>query len=194
MRKREVSSLRFLNATVFALVLLALCLPSSAEESQPIEYQLKAAFLFNFVKFIDWPPDSFGGPQAPFSICILGGDPFGHLLDDALAGKTVAGRAILVRRCQTDPEARTCQVIFLSRAQARRLPEVLQALRGTSVLLVGESDGFAAGGGSIEFYFQDDRVRFRINPDAASRAGLTISSKLLALAVIVHDQQASGKS
>jgi YfiR/HmsC-like len=177
-----------------ALSALAMCSPLRPQGNQPTEYQLKAAFLFNFAKFVDWPAGSFASPQTPFSICVLGPDPFGRTLDDSLAGKTLSGRAIQVRRCQTDAETRSCQIVFASRSQSHRLPEILQSLKGTNVLLVGESDDFAASGGAIEFFLQEDHVRFRINPDAASRAGIMISSKLLSLADIVHDGQTNGKS
>jgi hypothetical protein len=167
--------------------------PAIAQENLASEYQLKAAFLFNFSKFIDWPADSFPNSKSPFTICILGPDPFGRVLDEELNGKELADRPIAVRRCQTQAEARACQIVFVSRQEANRLPEILQVLRGTNALVVGESEGFAAGGGTIEFFLQEDRVRFRINPDAAARAGLTISSKLLALAMIVRGEP-NGKS
>jgi hypothetical protein len=164
------------------------------QANSPGEYQLKAAFLFNFAKFVDWPPGAFPTAASPFVVCILGQDPFGTDLDDALRGKTIADRSIVIRRCQSDADARGCQIVFVSRMERRRISEILQGLRGVNVLLVGESEGFAAGGGAIEFVLDQDRIRFRINPGAASRAGLTISSKLLALATIVHDGSNNGKS
>jgi hypothetical protein len=177
----------------FALIVIALC-PCACEGDQPSEYQLKAAFLFNFAKFIDWPPGAFSNPGSPFVLCILGEAPFGADLDDSLHGKTIAGHSIAVRRRPTETAARACQILFVSQSQSGRISEILQGLHGTNVLVVGESDGFASGGGAIEFVLQQDHVRFRINPDAVARAGLTISSKLLALATIVHDGANNDKS
>lgn len=190
--RRASLSYRFL--TLAAVLALTPAQAVFTQSGRPSEYQLKAAFLFNFTKFIDWPAAGFSSPQAPFSVCILGADSFGRVLDDALAGKTFAGRSIVVRRCPSPADARDCQILFVSRPEAHNLAEILQALRGANVLIVGESEGFAAGGGAVEFFLQDDRVRFRINPEAAAREGVTISSKLLALAVIVHEGSNNGKS
>jgi hypothetical protein len=152
------------------------------------EYDLKAAFLFNFAKFIDWPPGSFTSPETPFTICILGRDPFGHALDDTLQGKLIRDRTLAVRRLKDRTEARSCQMVFVSSTESAHLAEILESLRGTNVLIVGETNGFAAAGGIIELTLEDNRVRFAINVDAAGRAGLTFSSKLLALAKLVHDE------
>ncbi len=158
-------------------------------QAPPSEYQLKAAFLFNFAKFIDWPPASFAGPQAPFAICVLGRDPFGHALDDNLQGKMVGNRPLAIRRLKDKTEARRCQMVFVSSSEGPHQAEILESLRGANVLLVGETSGFAAAGGTIEFMLEDNRVRFAINTDAADRAGLMFSSKLLALARLVHDEE-----
>jgi YfiR/HmsC-like len=178
--------------SLFAVVVFLLCGSRvSAQGSGPTEYQLKAAFLFNFAKFVDWPPDSFANPQAPFLICIVGSDPFGQAIDSTLRGQSIRGRAVAVQRVQDASHLRHCQMAFVSSSDRRHLQEILQNVRGASVLLVGESPGFAAEGGAIQFEMEDDRVRFSINPEAAERAGLRVSSKLLALATIVHD--AGGK-
>jgi hypothetical protein len=151
-------------------------------------YEVKTAFLFNFVKFIDWPASSFAGLQSPFTICILGQDPFGNTLDDTLLGKIVGGRPLVIRRLKDKTEARSCQMIFVSASESAHLPEIFATLQRANVLFIGETAGFAASGGTIEFTFEENHVRFTINTDAADRSGLIISSKLLALAKIVHDQ------
>lgn len=151
------------------------------------EYDLKAAFLFNFAKFIEWPARSFTSPQSVFTICVLGRDPFGHVLDDTLQGKMIKDRPLAVRRLKDKTEARSCQMVFVSGSQSAQLAEVLESVRGTSVLLVGDTNGFAAAGGTIELTLEGNRVRFTINTDAAGRAGLIFSSKLLVLAKLVHD-------
>jgi len=151
------------------------------------EYQLKAAFLFNFAKFIDWPESSFASPHSDFAICILGADPFGRAMDELLQDKMVANRRVSVERYRQVTEARHCQVIFVSASEKPRVHEILEGLRGTNTLAVGETDGFAAAGGAIQFAIEDNRVRFLINTTAADRAGLRVSSKLLSLARVVHD-------
>ncbi|MGH9688160.1 MAG: YfiR family protein [Candidatus Acidiferrales bacterium] len=166
---------------------------SCGQEPGPTEYQLKAAFLFNFAKFVEWPASSFASPQGPFSICILGTDPFGPGIDETLQGQMIGGRAVTVLRVREAAQLRRCQVAFISASEKGNLPRILQTLRGANVLLVGETPGFVAAGGTIEFEMQDNRVRFSINPDAAERAGLRVSSKLLSLATIVHDADENGK-
>jgi hypothetical protein len=151
-------------------------------------YVVKTAFLFNFAKFIDWPPSSFASPQSPFTICVLGQDPFGHMLDDALQGKMIGDRPLVVRRLKGKADARRCQMVFVSSSETARLAEIIGSLQGANVLLVGDTNGFAALGGTIEFTLEENHVRFAINTDAADRSSLKFSSKLLALAKIVHDE------
>jgi len=178
---------RLLACGVILAALGSLCVPAGRTQDAPTEYQVKAAFLFNFAKFVDWPESSFATPQSPFSLCVLGVDPFGRALDDALAGKAIANRPVLVSRLKEPASARQCQIAFISSSEKVRWPAIFGALRGANVLLVGEADGFAASGGTIQFTLEENRVRFSINTDAAERAHLQISSKLLALAKIVRD-------
>jgi hypothetical protein len=166
---------------------------TSGQLSQPSEYQLKAAFLFNFAKFIDWPQTSFASAEAPFAICVFGKDPFGSVLDDVLLNKTIAARPVVVKRLRDKAEARHCQMVFICSGEYEYLQGILESLRGVSALIVGESDGFAASGGIIEFTLEQGHVRFTINTDAAEQAGLRFSSKLLALAKIVHTAANTGR-
>ena len=177
----------FSSAFNFPRVLPAQLRPSS-------EYELKAAFLFNFAKFVDWPPNTFAGPDAPFLVCVLGTDPFGGTLDNALRGKVIAEHPAGVARLKRVSDISGCQILFVAASESHLLPEVLAKIRGQYVLVIGESDDFASSGGAIQFTLEENRVRFFINPDAADRAGLKISSKLLALAKIVRDAPATGKS
>jgi len=171
------------------------CVPmSSAQSAAPGEYQLKAAFLFNFAKFIDWPTTSFSNPQERFSICILGADPFGSGMDELLQGKTIADRRVSVERSHQLAEMRHCQMVFVSSSEKARVREILEGLKGTNALVVGETEGFAAAGGTIQFAIEDNHVRFLINTDAADRAGLKVSSKLLSLAHVVHDGDKNDRS
>jgi hypothetical protein len=169
---------------------LAFPVPSARSQSTGTSgYEVKTAFLFNFAKFIEWPAGSFATPQSPFTICVLGQDPFGNILDDTLRGKTIGDRPLAVRRLKDKSEARSCQIVFVSSAESPHVADIVGTLRGTNVLLIGETSGFAASGGTIEFTLEDNHVRFTINADAANRSGLKFSSKLLALAQIVHDQE-----
>jgi hypothetical protein len=181
---------------LFSLALLAapilLFAPApfaSPQASQPSEYQLKAAFLFNFAKFVDWPEKTYSSPQSPFLLCVIGQDPFGGALDEYLA-MTMGGRTVQVAHFPNATllaGARRCQITFVSASEKIHFRDVIENLKGASVLLVGDTDGFAAAGGTIEFTLEDNHIRFAINPDAAQRADLKVSSKLLALAKIVHD-------
>lgn len=165
----------------------------AAQGAGPTEYQLKAAFLFNFAKFVEWPPSSFSSEQAPFLVCILGDDPFGPVIDETLRGQQIGGRSVTVQRMRDAARLRKCQVAFISASEKSQLQDILQSIRGANVLLVGETAGFAEAGGTIEFRMEDNRVRFSINPEAAGRAGLRVSSKLLSLASIVHDSMGGGE-
>jgi hypothetical protein len=177
--------------TAFLAVLASVSgLPRAcAQANEPSEYQLKAAFLFNFAKFIDWPPGSFPSPRSPFTICVLGQDPFGHALDDILHGKMIRDQPLAFQRLKDKTEARSCQIVFVSSSESTHLADILESLRGANVLLVGETTGFASSGGTIEFALDgDNHLRFTINTDAADRAGLKVSSKLLALAKVVRGE------
>jgi hypothetical protein len=182
-------------AICWAMVFLYAAWPpvSVAQSKSASEYEVKAAFLYNFAKFIDWPPNSFSSPQSPFQICILGADPFGRTMDEALQGKMVGSHLVAIQRDKEFADLRHCQMVFVSSSESSRLAKILESLRGSSVLVVGESEGFASAGGTIQFAIEQDRVRFLINPDAAENAGIKVSSKLLALAKIVHPGLQSGK-
>lgn len=149
------------------------------------EYEVKAAFLFNFVKFVEWPAEALpaGGPLL---ICVLGDDPFGDALDAITKGERVGGHETAIRRFRSLDQVRSCQVLFVSLSERRQMPAVFEAVRGASVLTVSDIDRFAASGGMINFTKQNYRIGFEINPQAAERARLRISSKLLSLAKIVE--------
>jgi hypothetical protein len=149
------------------------------------EYQIKAIFLFNFVQFVTWPATAFPGPHTPITIGILGNDPFGPFLEEAVRGEVIDGRSLTIKRFQVIGEVSDSQVLFVSKSEAGRLRQILAALQGTSILTVGEAEAFARQGGMINFIIVDNKVRYEINVEAAKRANLDISSKLLRLAKIV---------
>jgi hypothetical protein len=157
-----------------------------AEQPVADEYPVKAAFLFNFAKFVEWPPDSFKGPEDPIAICVLGQDPFGSALEDLVRNKTVANRAFVVRDVSNAQQASKCHIVFVSASERKRCRSLLAELKGHSILTVGEAEDFIENGGTINFKLKDARVRIEIDAGAAERARLRISSKLLSLAEITN--------
>lgn len=153
-----------------------------AQSSVADEYPVKAAFLFNFAKFVEWPPLAFKGPEDPIAICVLGQNPFGSALENVVHDKTVANRAFVVREISNAQQAAKCQIIFVTALEQKHYRVLLEGLKAQSVLTVGEADDFSANGGIINFKLKDARVRIEIDANAAQRAGLRISSKLLSLA------------
>ena len=161
---------------------LALVAPVCLSPAEPprSEYDVKAAFLLNFTKFVEWPPESFADTNSPISICILGKDPFGHTLDDIVQGETVNGRKLAVRRIAQMPASNECQVVYVAtndHETGRGLANL-----GAGVLTVGDGESFIRDGGMIAFIVQNRRVRFDIKQSAADNAGLKLSSKLLSVA------------
>ena len=172
-------------------VLLALCPPAGVAQ-EPTESQVKAAFLFNFVKFIEWPEESLRENGGRIRLCVLGAGPFAPQLERMVAGKSVNGRALEVVNVSLGGPWSHCQMLFVGSAQAGALHKLLDDLRGDSVLTVGEGSEFLRQGGAIRFFLLDNHVRFEINLDAAEQARLKISSKLLALAQSVRGGHAGG--
>ena len=175
-------------------VVMAWSAGARAQSGSVNEYDVKAAFLFNFAKFIEWPNSGRQQSKSPFVICVYGDDPFGPSLDSVVKGKTIDDREILTRRVRKIDELRDCQMAFISSSEESRMPAVLAALSGSSVVLIGETAGFAQQGGHIQLVMQDNRVRFLVNVDAAKRSHLQISSKLLSLAQIVHEDRDPGRN
>jgi hypothetical protein len=149
------------------------------------EYDLKAAFLFNFSEFVDWPPDAFATPASALVIGVLGDDPFGKTLDALVADEIVNGRKIVVQRYRRLGEVFGCQILFLSRSEQDRLSQILSALEGRSILTVGETTAFVRQGGIVALRTEGNRIRLTINVGAAKAARLTLSSKVLRTAELV---------
>jgi hypothetical protein len=149
------------------------------------EYQLKAVFLYNFAKFVEWPPQTFRSPTEPIVIGVLGKDPFGDALVAATAGKTFGGRAFQVRPVSDAQQAAACQILFISSSERKRLGPLFSQIGGRGILTVGEADNFAAEGGVVNFKIEGGTVRLQINIEAARKQQLHISAKLLSLAEIV---------
>lgn len=170
-----------------AMLALASATPAMAQSSAPIEYQLKAAFLLNFVRFVAWPPAALENEKTPITVCVFKYDPFGSALDEVIRGKSINNHEVQVKRTNELLQLQGCQLIFVSEREENRLAEILASLKGASALVVGEGEDFAERGGAIQFFLENNKLRFAVNVDAISRARLQASSKLLALARIVHD-------
>ena len=166
--------------------LLTLCflgsLSGRVQAQSSNEYQVKAAFLYNFAKFVDWPAEAFAGSNGKLVIGVIGDDPFGGSLDQAVSGKGINGRSLVIRRLKWNQDLRSCHIIFISSSERQRLPQIIQSLRGARVLTVGDMGQFNQQGGIINFILEANKVRFEINSRGADQARLKISSKLLSLA------------
>ena len=171
---------------VIAVWVIASGAPTAYAESLLLrEYQIKAAFLYNFVKFVEWPDEALPDPSAPIALCVLGEDPFGVALE-SINDKTVKGRQLMVKRFVGLQDLKVCHILFISPSEEKDLAQILASLKNSSILTVGETEGFTQFGGIISFTMESNKIRFEINEDAAGRAGLKISSKLLNLAKVVR--------
>jgi hypothetical protein len=162
----------------------ALLLPRVAAAA-PSEYQVKAVFLFNFSRFVEWPATAFPSANAPFVMCILGNDPFGDELDEVVKGEIVNGRPLVVRRLQSAEGVTECHMLFVHQSEERRLGEALSRIDHRSTLTVSDLPGAAQRGVMIRLVTEQGRIRMRVNVESARAADLTISSNLLRSAEIV---------
>jgi hypothetical protein len=149
------------------------------------EYQIKALFLFNFAKYVDWPTNAFGDSSAPIVIGLVGDDSFGDDVNRVVGGKTINNRPVVFKRVAGEQEFRTCQILFVSASEKDRLPPILEAVKDSAVLTVGETDGFLALKGMINFAKKENKIRLEINLIPAQEANLKLSSKLLSVADVV---------
>ena len=188
-RRRPPRGLRDAVSRGFALTLALLGLtifsaPSEAE-SNTLEYAVKAAYLFKFTPFVEWPSTAFSAPTSPFYVCVLGGDPFGPALDQAVDGHSVGEHPVKVRRLQSADGANACHILYFGAARAPLAAATLTKLHGAPVLTVTEQ-GLGVSGGVVEFVVKDGHVRFTIDAGAAAANKVVISAKLLSLAASVR--------
>lgn len=154
-------------------------------ESTLEEYQIKAVFLFNFAKFVEWPEGSFKNSDAPIIITILGKDPFGEALD-ALKEKTINSRGIVVKRAPSPEHLVRSHILFVCKSERDNLPKILEVAQKWDALTVGDMKGFAQSGGMINLVKIGEKISFEINVSATDRTNLKISSKLLKLATNLY--------
>src|SRR5579872_5802142 len=168
-----------------------IALVCNAVHAQSKEYQIKAAFLFNFTQFVEWPAVAFSGADAPLCVGVLGDDPFGPALEETFRGESVQNHKLSVRHAQKVEDLADCQMVFVSKSENARVSEILAKFDSRPVVTVSEVDGFARRGGTIDFYRENNKVRFEINLGSARQSGLKISSQLLGLGKLVQTAQAA---
>ncbi len=172
-----------------AITLIGLSVPAArAQEVIAPEYQVKAAFLYNFAKFADWPANAFTNNNQSFVIVVYGKNPFGRILEETVKGKKIADRNVSVRVCNKLADIGDCHLLFTTESDKERLSDLFTHLANRPTLTVGQSEGFAHRGGMINFIKENAHVRFEINDGRAKAAKLKLSSRLLRLAVIVKSE------
>jgi hypothetical protein len=169
---------------MLALYLCLVLVASNEAAEPPREYQVKAAFIYHFAQFVEWPADAFESEHAPIIICIVGHDPFRGALDEAIRDKTVAGRRLIIRRHAALVDIPPSHIFFVSAADQQNFAEMRRQIGGHPTLTIGEHDAFSRAGGMIRLFTDENKVRFEINPKAAERARIKISARLLKLAKI----------
>jgi hypothetical protein len=163
----------------------------AGDASDSSEYLVKAGFIYNFAKFVEWPSTAFAEPDAPIVIGVLGTDPFGDIINRVVEGKKIGSRGFVVRRFKWSKELKDlkefkeCRILFVSSSEKLHFEEIVEAVKGLPILTVGETPGFAERGGMIRLMLEDNRVRFEVNVAAARDGNLNISSRLLTLARII---------
>jgi len=156
----------------------------SRERDTVTEYEVKAAFLMNFVKFIEWPDERAGTTGSEWVLSIVGASPFGESLN-LPRDKTIRGRKLVIKNTVDHGSIVSSHILFIPASEKDRLPACMAAVKGLPILTISEIAGFARNGGMINFIIIDDKIRFEINPDAAGQVGIRISSQLLKLARII---------
>jgi hypothetical protein len=200
--KTIAASLRGIATAGFAMGMVALSAPAAQAQSGEVassrldpsseisrEYLIKAALLFNFAKFAQWPETAFGSDSAPLRVCVIGENPFGSALT-SLEGKTAIDRPLAVARIATVEDAPACQILFVSASEQGRLDQILDAVGALPILTVADMGQFTGSGGIVALKAVDNQSRLEINVEAAEKAGLKLSSKLLRLADTVGTQAA----
>src|SRR5882724_3375005 len=185
LRPPRVMSQFLFHRLAVSLLLAAPWWTSAAESATSPEYQVKAVFLSKFPSFVTWPDNVFSEAKAPIVIGILGSNPFGAVLEEAIREVEIKGRPLTIRKIERVEEAAGCQILYIREQERERLSRILDALKNKPVFTVGETDQFTRRGGILNFTLVEGRVRIEINPDEAHRAGLKIDSKLLSVATVV---------
>ncbi len=180
----ESKGLRFLLLLTALAGLVLTPLQTYADKNSLQEYDIKAAFIYNFAKYVSWPEKTFTFKKEPLILGLLGKHPFGSKIN-ALDGKKIHKRTLKVITIKNYAQATKCHLLYISSSESRNLKNIWPFLKTKNILTISDMDNFAESGGMIELIVKDDKIRFIINPQAATRAGLSISSQLLKLAIIL---------
>lgn len=179
--------------SAFVVMLAFLYIPVlQAQQPKVSEYQVKAVYLYNFGRFVQWPPNVTANNDSTFTICVLGQDPFGPILDATFAGDSIDGKPVVTRRLSKPQEAADCRILFINSTERKHLQEILVALDEKAILTVSDMPDFSRQGGMIQFVFDGERVRFEVNLASTKNARLTLSSELLKVARTVITNDRSG--
>ena len=187
-----LSSMRRGVSAVLAILCLLQGTPLYAQQTKAAEYAVKATYLYNFSRFVQWPADANAAKGESFPICVFGEDPFGPVLDSILGGESIKGRPVVVKRVLKLQDSMECRVLYISSSEDNRLKEILAGLDKTSVLTVSDIPQFSQRGGIIQFVNVANKVRFEVNLSSAQDAGLILSSDLLKVAVTVRKSSQPG--
>jgi hypothetical protein len=179
-----------LTTVAIACALLASIL--DGQQSKPTEYQVKAVYLYNFGRFVDWSATLPAARRDSFAVCVIGQDPFGRTLDSTLAGEFIDQRKVVAKRISRPQDAASCQVLFISSSEDGRLKDILPLLDKLKVLTVSDMPRFSERGGMIQFVLEKDKIRFEVNLTNTERAGLNLSSELLKVAIAVKRNSQPG--
>jgi hypothetical protein len=172
-----------LKSVLAIAALLGVALICRADEPSR-EYKVKAAFIYNFARFIEWPPEVFADSEAPFVVAVVGKDPFDGALEQVASGKKIGARRVEIRHFDSIDDIGPCQILFVPITDDDSEARTIRKIENGHVLSIGEGEAFTANGGTLRFFSEDNKIRFEVNTDAADRASLRISSKLLNLARI----------
>jgi hypothetical protein len=171
-----------------ALLAALLCASAAQAQPQASEVSLKSAFLYKFIHYAEWPPEALGAPGDPIALCVIGQDDVAQVLEDAVRGRSIDDRTVVVRKLASSDGARGCHVLFVGSSDAAQIERVLARVAAQPTLTVGDAEGFARRGGIINFTRSGSRLGFEINRTAAVRAGLQLSSQLLKLSKLVGEE------
>lgn len=183
-----------IGSWLLTFVLLSGLAEGRVHSQAPDEYQMKAAFLYNFARFVEWPSETLKGENPILVVGIMGSDPFGTAVDESISSKSLNGRQFMIKRLKWGQNLRDCHILVICASERKRLSQILESLKGAGVLTVSELSDFCQQGGGIGLILEEKKVRFLINMDAAEQARLKISSKLLTLAKAVLGERRLGRN
>jgi uncharacterized protein DUF4154 len=186
MQNRAIMIVRRLIIAMLMMLLAQAHHAWAQDSEQSSEYLIKAGYIYNFAKLVEWPASAFAQPDSPIVIGIVGTDPFGPIIDKVLEGKKVNGHSFVIKRLKPTADVKECHILFVGTSLGPHVADTIRLTRGTPILTISEIPGFADRGGIINLTLEQNKVRFEVNVDAAKQADLNISSRLLVLAKVIQ--------